>query len=318
MKVCISHMEDADGIVSACMISKMFNTKNILVDYDTLLPNLKKLVDEDIKELFICDLGLGKAIQDEFLSIIKELRGRGVNITYIDHHDQSDALKDALNNNLRLIHTLDECTSVIIYSNFKDKLDDRYKLLAAAAAIVDEMDRKPIASKLVKSYDRQFIFYETTVLSYAIYASQNDMPFLLELTEELKHKLPHEIDGLIERANRYAEQVASTMKLIEEQANIRDGFGLIYIKDPLDTGATANMLLMMKQLKVGMAYKDRDDRYVISLRGAEDYDKHLGRILSSLASELGGSGGGHKLACGASIPKDKMDEFINRLEQMIK
>ncbi len=317
MKVCISHMEDADGIVSACMISKIFNTKSMLVDYDTLLPTLRKLVDEEIDELFICDLGLGKATKDEFLKIIKELKAKGVNITYIDHHDQSEDLKKELESNLKLIHDLDECTSVIIYSNFRDKLDDRYKLLTGAAAIVDEMDRKPIASRLVKSYDRQFIFYETTILSYAIYSSQDDMQFLLKLVEELKSRLPHEIDNMIEKANVYAKQVASTIRLIEEQAVIKDRFAYVYISDPLDTGATANMLLMMKQLQVAMAYKVRDDRYVVSLRGAEDYDKHLGRIIGLLASDLGGSGGGHKLACGASIPKDKMNYLINRLEEMI-
>ncbi len=317
MKICVSHMEDADGVVSACMISKLFNTKTMLVDYDTLLPTLKRLIDEEVEELFICDLGLGKAIKDEFLSIIKQLRAKGVRITYIDHHDQSEELKKELEANLRLIHDLNECTSVIIYSNFNDNLSEEYKLLTGAAAIVDEMDRKPIASKLVKSYDRQFIFYETTILSYAIYASQDDMPFLLNLVEKLKEKLPHEIDNVIEKANVYAEQVASTIKMINKQAVIKDRFAYIYIKDPLDTGATANMLLMMKQLQVAMAYKDRDDRYVVSLRGAEEYDKHLGRIISTIANDLGGSGGGHKLACGASIPKDKIDEFINRLEQMI-
>lgn len=310
-------MEDVDGIASACMISKVFNTQTVLVDYDTLLPNLRKLVDKDVEELFICDLGLGKGIRDEFLNIIKKLKTKGVKITYIDHHDQSDELKQELSANLRLIHDLNECTSVIIYSNFNDGLDDRYKLLGGAAAIVDEMDRKPLASKLVKGYDRQFIFYETTILSYAIYASQDDMQFLLRLVEELKEKLPHEIDNVIEKANIYAKQVASTIKLVEEQSKINDRFGYIYIHDPLDTGATANMLLMMKQLQVAMAYKDRDDRYVISLRGAEDYEKHLGRIISSLAESLGGSGGGHKLACGASIPKDKINEFIDRLEEMI-
>ncbi len=313
MKICVSHMEDADGVVSACMISKLFNTKTMLVDYDTLLPTLKRLVDEEFEELFICDLGLGKAIKDEFLDIIKQLRAKGVNITYIDHHDQSEELKKELEANLRLIHDLNECTSVIIYSNFNDSLSEQYKLLTGAAAIVDEMDRKPIASKLVKSYDRQFIFYETTILSYAIYASQDDMQFLLKLVEELKEKLPHEIDNIIEKANVYAKQVASTIKLINDQAVIKDKFAYIHINDPLDTGATANMLLMMKQLQVAMAYKDRDDRYVISLRGAEEYDKHLGRMISSLANELGGTGGGHKLACGASIPKNKLDEFINRL-----
>ncbi|MEM2856372.1 MAG: DHH family phosphoesterase [Candidatus Nitrosocaldaceae archaeon] len=316
MSICISHMEDADGIVSACIISSLFNTKNILVDYSTLMPTLRRILDEEIENLFICDLGLSKSNQSEFISIINQLKNRNVKVTYIDHHDQSDELKQMLSENLNLIHNLTECTSVIIYSNFKDRIEDRYKILVAAAAIVDEMDKNPIASTLVRKYDRQFLFFETTILSYAIYSSQKDMNFLLRLVEELKSKLPHEIEGVVERSRIYAEQISKIITIMEK-AYINNGFAHISIDEPLDTGVTASMLLNMKELRVAMAYKPKNDGYVISLRGAAEYDKHLGRILSSVASEVGGSGGGHKLACGALIPKDKLNEFINRLERMI-
>lgn len=316
MNVCISHMEDADGIVSASIISRLFNTKNILVDYSTLMPRLRELVNEDIDKLFICDLGLSRSIQDEFISIVKQLRVRGIDVTYIDHHDQIAELNTILKDNLNLIHDIRECTSVIVYSNFKDRLEDRFMILVAAAAIVDEMDKSPIASMLVKRYDRQFLFLETTILSYAIYASQKDMQFLLRLVDELHARLPHEIDGVIDKARVYAEQISNIFAIMEE-AQIYNGFAHINIKDPLDTGVSASMLLNMKQLKVAMAYKMRDDGYVISLRGAADYEKHLGRIVSAIVSEIGGSGGGHKLACGALIPRHRLDEFIERLKIMI-
>ncbi len=317
MKICISHMEDADGIVSASLISQLFNTNTMLVDYNTFLPTLKQITLEDLEELYICDLGIGKALQEEFLSIIKKISNKGIKITYIDHHDQSDELKRELESNLILLHDVNECTSVLIYSKFKDRLNDNFKLLAGIAAIVDEMDRRPIANTIVRSYDRQFIFYETVILSYAIYSSQKDMPFLLRLTEELKSKFPHEINGIIERANEYAYNVSNTLKLINNNAIINGKFGYIYIDDPLDTGVTANMLLMSKGLRVALAYKDRDNGYVLSLRGEENYDKHLGRIIGSIASDVGGTGGGHKLACGASVPKDKISIVIDRLKEMI-
>ncbi len=317
MNICISHMEDADGIVSASLISELFDTKTILVDYNTFIPTLKQLRVEDLKELYISDLGIGKALQKEFLDLIKSMKNKGIKITYIDHHDQSEELKQELRSTLTLLHDINECTAVLIYSKFQDRLNDKFKLLVGAASIVDDMDKKPIASTIVRSYDRQFIFYETVILSYAIYSSQKDIQFLLRLVDELKSKLPHEINGIMEAANIYAYQVSDVLRFIDNKAIINGKFGYIYINDPLDTGVTANMLLMRKGLDIALAYKEREEGYVLSLRGAEYYDKHLGRITSSIASEVGGAGGGHKLACGASIPKDKISTFIDKLKEMI-
>jgi RecJ-like exonuclease len=44
---------------------------------------------------------------------------------------------------------------------------------------------------------------------------------------------------------------------------------------------------------------------------------HLGRLVNDIASEIGGSGGGHDKACGAVIPKEKIEEFIRLLNRGI-
>jgi len=68
-----------------------------------------------------------------------------------------------------------------------------------------------------------------------------------------------------------------------------------------------------------MVYKFKADikSYVVSIRGSSDCKVHLGRLTNEIASELGGSGGGHDKACGAVIPKDKLDEFIKILDSRI-
>ncbi len=68
-----------------------------------------------------------------------------------------------------------------------------------------------------------------------------------------------------------------------------------------------------------MVYKLKDDikSYVVSIRGSTNCREHLGRLTNEIASELGGSGGGHAKACGAVIPKDKLNEFIKALDRRI-
>ena len=55
--------------------------------------------------------------------------------------------------------------------------------------------------------------------------------------------------------------------------------------------------------------------YKISLRCSRllSYDGiHFGNIIREVSGQVGGTGGGHSMACGAYIPFDKKDEFLER------
>ena len=55
--LCISHMEDADGISSAALIKQAFGGDTMLVDYPGMMDALEILRnDKTLKKLFICDL----------------------------------------------------------------------------------------------------------------------------------------------------------------------------------------------------------------------------------------------------------------------
>ncbi len=73
--LCISHMEDADGISSAALIKQAFGGDTILVDYPGMTDELEALRnDEKLKTLFICDLGLNKQNTGSFVELLTELR----------------------------------------------------------------------------------------------------------------------------------------------------------------------------------------------------------------------------------------------------
>jgi RecJ-like exonuclease len=44
---------------------------------------------------------------------------------------------------------------------------------------------------------------------------------------------------------------------------------------------------------------------------------HFGNIIRQIASEVGGSGGGHSMACGAYIPTENKNEFINLFNESL-
>jgi len=90
-------------------------------------------------------------------------------------------------------------------------------------------------------------------------------------------------------------------------------FGYMEILDSGASGAV-NFVLGLSGKDVGVAYKERAAHgiYAVSIRGSKNCKIHLGKIVNILATDLGGSGGGHDKACGAVIPVDKMKTFLKQ------
>jgi len=114
--------------------------------------------------------------------------------------------------------------------------------------------------------------------------------------------------------------------MIIQQDNLQyfDGNG---IKSSV-VGTIAGMILSYgnwRKPMIGFTQIDEDNPGLkVSLRCSRllSYDGiHFGNIIREVAGSVGGSGGGHSVACGAYIPEDKKEEFLsnfnNRLNGLI-
>ncbi len=319
--VCISHKEDADGIGAASLIKQAFGGDTRLVDYPGLMTELEQLrSDESLKTVYICDLGLSKTNQDQFVELLKDLRKKRISVTYIDHHDLDETIKKKIQSlKVKLIHTINECTTVQVYNAFKSKLNDHSSLLAACSAVTDYMEDRPLGSKLLQRFDRQFILLEATVLTFTIVSHQKDNDYLLYLVEELSQaKYPHDIPNTFEFARIQAERISGVIQKVKE--NMKKMKNLAYM-EVTDSGASmvVNFVLGLSGKGVGVSYKLREEKgiYAVSIRGSKSCKLHLGRIVNQLATDLGGSGGGHDKACGAVIPKEKISQFIKKFNSKL-
>ena len=324
MSVCISHKEDADGICSATLIKAAFDVqKVILVDYGNMIEKLEKAAASDgkIDELFICDLGLSKKNEQKFVELLGQIVSAGAKVIYIDHHDISKEIIQALKRaDVTLIHTIEECTSTQVYSKYRKKLPDHAAFFAAMGALTDYMETRPIASTIMPRFDRQFLMLESTALSYMISASQHEDDFLVKIVDTLaKMKYPHDIKGGFETAEKYAKKVANAVQSIQDSVVKLDNIAHAPSTVELSSSMVVNFVLGSSGKPAAMVYKFKNDikSYVVSIRGSADCKVHLGRLTNGIASELGGSGGGHDKACGAVIPKDRLEEFIKALDAKI-
>jgi len=319
--ICVSHKEDADGISSAALIKQAFGGDSVLVDYPGMVDALELLRnDKKLKKLFICDLGLNTQINDSFVELLTELRKKRVSVTYIDHHDIDPKVITKLKKiKVKLIHDISECTSVLVYDTFKKKLSEHSSFIAACGAITDYMENKPVASKLLQMYDRQFALVNATVLTYNIVGHQKDPDYLLYLVDELSEsKFPHEIPNTFEFAQIQVGKLAEIMLNVRKSMKVSKNLAHMEVLDSGASGAV-NFVLGFSGKDVGIAYKERVDKgiYAVSVRGSPSCKTHLGRLLSSVAADLGGSGGGHDKACGAVIPKRKMKKFLQEMNSRL-
>ncbi len=325
-KICISHKEDVDGISSAVLIKTAFKVNTvILVDYTNMIKTLRSMVSSifnsltKIDHLFICDLGLSKKNENEFVQILKEMIEAKCKVTYIDHHDlDKKILLELKKIGVKLFHSTDECTSIHIYNKYKRKFSSYSAFIAAAAAVTDYLETKPIASNLVSRFDRQFLMLEATALSYMISSSQHDNDFLMTIVDDLsQNKYPHDIEGGFLRAEKHARKVLSVVKSIENSIVLNKNLAYVRINSELPSSMVVNFVLGISGKPVALVYKNKEEinSCIISIRGSDECKVHLGRIVNSLSSALSGSGGGHAKASGAVIPKDKFSEFIRQLDK---
>jgi single-stranded-DNA-specific exonuclease len=273
------------------------------------------------QRLFICDLGLSKKTEDKFLGLLKEIISKGIKVTYFDHHDINDELRKKLKKTgVTLIHSVEECTSVQIYNKYKNKLDSHAAFFAASAALTDYMECRPLASAIMSRYDRQFLMLEATALSYMISSNQHNEEFLVNAVNTLSEmKYPHEIEGGFAIAERYAKKVADGVRIVQDSIAVKKKVAYTQSISDLSASVIVNFVLGISEKPVAMVYRLKDDinSYIISIRASKACDVHLGRIVNEVASNLGGSGGGHEKACGAVIPKGKLEDFINTIDKHV-
>lgn len=319
--VCISHKEDLDGLGSAALVRQATGAEPVLVDYVGQMTKIQEISEDlSLKVLHICDLGLSKKNENEFVNIMAKLRRRHVRVIYVDHHDiRPEIITKLVDLGVKVIHSTEECTSVQVYYKYQKRLPLGSSFIATCAAITDYMDNAPLASKVLQIYDRQFALISATVLTYNIVGHQKDSDYLLYLVDQLTElKFPHEIPNAYEQAQIQVGYLADTMERVRHGYKKMHNLAHMEITDTGASGAV-NFVLGFSGKPVGVAYKERIDygSYAVSIRGARDLNVHLGRIVNSLAAEFGGTGGGHAMACGASLPKKHMKAFLRTLNEKL-
>ena len=166
---CISHGEDSDGLICVALLRRIKDVSYNLVTYDDFEMALASL-KPPTKELYICDLNIRKALVKEIKRV-----NRFAKIFVFDHHPTVEGVLQNLREaGVEVIHDTKDCASVLLYDYYKNELGFEAGRLAAYAAWSDQFEDGPIASKLIRNYDRQLVQHEALILTHTLAQEQTE------------------------------------------------------------------------------------------------------------------------------------------------
>jgi len=311
---CFSHAKDVDGLSSASIVRMATGASVVLVDYNNIVDKLDSL--SEAKEVYICDIGLNRTLAIPFLNEIKRITGFA-SVHFIDHHPLDEKLsKQLIGLGVDLYHSLEESCSVLAYTKLSGHLKDGAHILASYGAVTDYMDDGPSAKKLISRFDRQFILLESTLLTYALLGSGDDLSFRSNIVEELSElKFPHEIHDILKYSHQGLKKISSLMIEVAEKGIKRNWIAIMEAKEA-SAGILANLLIGAFDTPIGVSYRLLKDQDLceVSIRGSYDSKFNLGKIVTQITEMTGGIGGGHKKAAGARIPSKSLNEFLDMIE----
>jgi len=131
----------------------------------------------------------------------------------------------------------------------------------------------------------------------------------------------------LEQANGLRRQytskiLARLLKIEEDGAEEKDNIQYFEAPDPALAGAQCGLAMqyILNQAKPTIALSTVDGKVKVSSRGTK-YLVSKGLDLSSglkrAAEKVGGIGGGHSVASGATIPAEKQEEFLSLLDEIV-
>ncbi|MCC7549977.1 MAG: DHH family phosphoesterase [Methanobacterium sp.] len=137
------------------------------------------------------------------------------------------------------------------------------------------------------------------------------------------------LDDMDQLSLEHRRYLAQKMEWIQEEDRINHLHNLQYfhgngIKSEV-IGTIAGMILSYGDWRKPMIgftqINDENEGLKVSLRCSRllAFDGiHFGHIINKVASKVGGSGGGHSVACGAYIPAEKQDKFLELFDEKLK
>ena len=307
---------DTDGICAAAMARARFPDAEIWFSRPIRL--LRDLNGIELgTTVMIFDVAINEANKDQIFQRMKELAQRD-EVLYVDHHPLPPGTlkKDFPVTQLGLQSgaSSSELAFRLLIEDPKSDLDR----IALWGAIADYCEDTDFARDRLNKYDRRTIYMEAGLLSQALGEAAGDYHYKRDVVINLAQGIPPtEIPGIVDRAVKATKREWEVYQYVKEHVVIEDNIAVVYDLPVGSLGKAALYALGVTGAEVGLCTRQNKDEADISLRRRTGSRIDLNETLRTMAIRIGGSGGGHESAAGATIPINNLPTFLEMIKREI-
>ncbi|MHA1784517.1 MAG: DHHA1 domain-containing protein [Candidatus Helarchaeota archaeon] len=336
--------KDADGFSAAGILilarndmqESLENLRYATVSYINKL--LYKLRRRAPQELILIDINADDS--EKYTKNLIFLANRGVSITLYDHHQFPNDDK-LIQNNINVVRDTTISATELIYKNYIDKIKGKHlekaNFLLALGSIGDRIVT-PFAEKIISRIRRETLF---DVYACLMSGMANDKKILKSLFYERDKDGVGFTKKLYKNAVNRRYTIEDIKKYILKNQIIYKNVRLVHIYYQ-NIGFASSFLIEQPNTDISIAIGDgslplriliklyakkflsfglnkelRDlmlkDTVRISFRSKRT--KKINEIVEQCARIYGGVGGGHSNACGATIPKKSLEQYLKNVIQ---
>ncbi len=271
----------------------------------------------EAERILICDIAINKAEQQKFISI---LAGKKAKMMYFDHHPLSKEAKKRLSGMLEVfVNDESASSSELVYRHFQKELPKEMVWPALYGAIGDYEEDTEFVRSQITSWDKRAIDFEECVISLG---TKNDEFSTYDAKRNIVRTLadgrsPSEIPGLVQSATEAVKREFELYKVVKRKARTLGNIG--YLTDTPSFGFRGPAALFAATTTgkpVGICVYKREKYLDVTIRARKSLP--LNRLAEEASGAVGGSGGGHESAAGAKIPFGTLDQFLKKMNELVK
>lgn len=307
---------DTDGICSAALVKARFPEAEVWFTRPITL--LRDLNEVELGTLvLILDVAVSETHKGEIFKRMRELAQKD-EVLYIDHHPlPPDTLKKDIPAT-QFAHEIGASTSEITFRLFESDINPDLDRVALWGAIADYCEETEFVHDGLSKYDRRTIYMEAGLLSQALSEAAGDYHYKRDVVHKLAQgNPPTEIQEIVDRALKSTKREWGVWRYVKEHVKREGNIAIIYDLPSGSLGKAATYALGVTGGDVGICTRKDDDEVDVSMRRRAGVKIDLNEMLRHITARLGGSGGGHEGAAGATVPADLFDTFLETVKKEI-
>jgi len=300
---------DADGICAAAIAKARFPKAEIWFTRPvSLLDDLREVQLGDT--VVITDIAIDESRKEQIFERMRELARRG-EVIFIDHHHlpPNTIKKDVPAT--KLVNEIGVSASELAFKLFQRGIGQNLDRIALIGSIVDYLEDSDFVRAGLNKYDHRTIYFEACILSQALSFVGSNYGFKRDVVVDLsKGRLPSGSPELVDRAIKGTEREYRVWDYVSEHVEPEGNIAFVYDLPSGSPGKAALYALGITGADVGMCTRESNGKVDVSVRRRVGAKLDLNVLLRHITARVGGSGGGHEGAAGATIPAESFKEFI--------